>query len=412
MNLLKTALRGYFKKEVLLFFGLGLSCGVPLNLLAKTLSIWTTEIGIDLKTIGLFSLVLLPYSFKFVWAPFVDRINLPFFSKWGRKKAWGFLFQTGLVLTLLYISTVNPSTHIGALFGCCLLAAFFAASQDIVIDALRIDTLSGDALKEGSALYQFGYRMGLLLTGAGVIALSTYLPWGVCYALSTGLVGIGFLCLFLLKELPSHRQEKISFYNMVLLPFIDFMKKEKWALLILFIILYKICNAVLGKMADPFYLSNGFSKNQIALVSGAFGPWVTMAGVVAGGFLMVRLNYLKSLFYLGIFEIFTSFAFAYLALTGPSLPLFFAVITFDNIVGGMGGAVFVAFLSSLCTKAYSATQYALLTSLTMISVSLIASLSGYLAHFFGWTVFFILTGVFMLPALCLLGYLMKTGAQK
>ena len=407
MGSFKKILRGYFKKEVFLFFALGLSCGAPLNLLAKTLSIWTTEQGVDLKTIGLFSLVLLPYSFKFIWAPFVDRINLPFLSRLGRKKAWGFIFQIGLILALLKIATLNPQTEIIELFLYCFIASFFAASQDIVVDALRIDTLDDKSLKEGSALYQFGYRMGLLITGAGVIALSTYLPWHICYGLSTFLIGIGFISLILLHEPVSAKQEKINFYNLILLPFLDFIKRNQWFLLIIFIILYKICNAVLGKMADPFYLSNGFSKNQIALVSGAFGPWITMLGVVAGGFLMIKFNYLKSLMYLGIFEIFTSLAFALLSLTGPNMPLFFAVITFDNIIGGMGGAVFVAFLSSLCSRKYSATQYALLTSLTMVSVSLIASCSGYLAQSMGWCLFFIMTGVLMIPDLCLLGYLMK-----
>lgn len=406
MHDLKTALTGYFKKDVLLFLGLGLSCGAPLNLLAKTLSIWTTERGIDLKTIGLFSLILLPYSLRFLWAPLVDRFDLPLLARLGRKKAWGVVFQLGLMTALFCIALLDPAHQIKALFFCCLTAAFFAASQDIVVDALRIDTLTGDRLKEGSALYQFGYRMGLLLTGAGVIALSTYVPWGVCYFLSTALVVVGFFCLLGIQE-PTAPAQSVTFRNGVLAPFADFMKRQHWALLVLFIILYKVCNAVLGRMADPFYLSNGFSKNEIALVSGAIGPWITMAGVIAGGFLMLRLNYNKSLLLLGLFEIFTSFAFALLAWAGPSLSLFLAVIVFDNIIGGMGGAVFVAFLSALCSKAYSATQYALLSSLTMFSVSVVASQSGVLAQALGWEAFFILTGFLMLPALGLLLYLMK-----
>ena len=406
MQRLKAALRGYFKKDVLLFLGLGLSCGAPLNLLAKTLSIWTRELGIDLKTIGLFSLVLLPYSLRFLWAPLVDRLNLPILSRLGRKKAWGVLFQVGLMISFIQISFLNPVSSLQALFVWCFIAAFFAASQDIVVDALRIDTLTDERLKEGSALYQFGYRMGLLITGAGVIALSTYLPWGVCYFLSTGLVLLGLLCLFFIKE-PHSVSQPMSFRTGVLAPFLDFMKHHHWLLLIVFIILYKVCNAVLGRMADPFYLSNGFSKNEIALVSGAIGPWITMIGVIAGGFLMLRLDYYKSLLLLGCFEIFTSFAFALLAFVGPSLGLFFAVIVFDNIIGGMGGAVFVAFLSSLCSKNYSATQYALLSSLTMFSVSVLASQSGVLAESLGWEAFFIMTGFLMLPALGLLFFLMK-----
>ncbi len=408
MKNLKDALKGYLKKDVLLFFVLGLACGVPLNLLGNTLAIWTNENNVNLKTIGLFALVMVPYSFKFLWAPFIDRIRLPFLSKIGAKKAWGIVFQIGLFFCIFNISFINPENQIGLLFWSCFIAAFFAASQDIVVDALRIDTLSGDNLKEGSATYQFGYRIGMLITGAGLIALSAYISWQVCYQIGAFLIVLGALAILALKE-PSPKQlTKINLYTLIIAPFADFIRRnQKWFYLLLFIILYKICNAVLGKMAYPFYQKIGFSKNEIALISGTIGPWITMSGVFLGGLLMVRCGYFKSMMYLGLVEILTSLAYAFLAFVGPNVYAFFAVIVFDNIVGGMGGAVFVAFLSSLCSRNYSATQYALLTSFMMVATSFIASSSGYLASAMGWVSFFAMTGALMIPALVLLAWMMK-----
>lgn len=407
------ALKGYCHKKVLLFFILGLSCGVPLNLIGNTLALWTTEKGIDLKIIGLFSMMMLPYSFKFLWAPFIDRVRLPFSRKIGHKKIWGLLFQAGLMLSILCLSFFKPDAQITTLFFFALLAAFFAASQDIVVDALRIDTLEGDALKEGSSLYQFGYRTGMLLSGAGLIALSNVIEWGQCYRLAALLIAMGVIALLLVEEPSFKSSRSLTLKELILSPLTDFMHRHQlWLQLIIFIVLYKICNAVLGRMAYPFYTQIGFSKNEIALISGAIGPWITIAGVFLGGLFMLRFGYFKSLFYLGFFEILTSVAYAVLAHLGNNVYAFFGVILFDNIIGGMGGAVFVGFLSSLCARAYSATQYALLTSVTMIAVSFIASISGYLASSLGWIAFFLLTGVLMLPALFLLHYMMKVSDEK
>lgn len=403
-----TALQGYLKKKVLLFFALGLSCGIPFNLIGNTLSLWVKESGVDLKTIGLFAFAMIPYSFKFLWAPVIDRVRLPYLSRLGAKKAWGILFQIGLLVCLLMMSWINPQTQIGLLFGCCFMAAFFAASQDIVVDALRIDTLSGDSLKEGSAIYQFGYRMGLLVTGAGVIALSAFVPWQVCYMISSFLILIGLVSLYLIQEPLDQKHESVSFKSLIVNPFVDFIHRHAhWVSLLVFIVLYKLSNALLGKMSYPFYADIGFSKNEIALISGTIGPWITMAGVFLGGLLMVRFGYLKSLLYLGMVEILTSLAYAGLALIGPNAGAFLMVIFFDNVVGGMGGAVFVGFLSALCVRVYSATQYALLTSFMMIATSFFAGFSGHAVHFLGWVNFFIFTGIIMIPALLLLSWLIQ-----
>lgn len=403
------ALKGYLRPKIFLFFFLGLSCGVPLNLLGASFSLWLTKKGIDLEQIGFLSLILLPYSLKFLWAPLIDNLCIPFLGKHlGLKKAWGVLFQLGLAGSLIgFAFAVQASSQIhSGIYLLGFLCCFFAASQDIVVDALRIDTLEEEELGEGAGTYQLGYRIGMLCSGAGLIALSSVISWRLGYLILATLISIGVLALLFVKE-PTVRKEKSSFTEGIINPFLHYMKTPHWMLILLFIVLYKICNAVLGKMAMPFYAQNGFTDGEIALVSGTFGPWITMLGIPLGGLLVMRFGILKSLFGLGFVEITTSVAFAVLAHLGNNLPAFFIVIAFDNIVGGMGGAVFVAFLSSLCVRAYSATQYALLSALTMIATSVFASFSGILAHAFGWIHFFLLTGLLMFPALFVLFYLIR-----
>lgn len=424
-----TALKGYTRPQILVFLFLGFSCGLPFNLMGYSLSLWLKDTGTALSVIGLFSLVFIPYSLKFLWAPFVDRIRLPYLSKrFGQKKAWALIFQIGLIFSIFGLAYFAPDKNTWTLswnivddetgrlipvvipfqtYILAFLTAFFASSQDIVVDALRIDTLTKEELGEGAGTYQFGYRMGLLISGAGVVALSTYIPWSVAYFLVGCGVTIGLVSILFVKEPPElpTLEKKAFLKDLIIKPFVDFMRQSGWYLILIFIVLYKLNNAILGRMALPFYSDIGFSKEQIALVSGMFGPWVTMAGIPIGGILVMRFGILRSLFFLGFVEIITSLAFTLLAILGAHMPAFFAVIVFDNIVGGMGGAVFVAYLSSLCSRAYSATQYALLTSLMAVASSVIASYSGFWAEDMGWPLFFLFTGVLMVPALVLLAFM-------
>lgn len=437
MHTWSTALRGYFKPSVFIFLFLGFSCGLPFNLIGYSLALWMADMGISLAVIGFFALVLLPYNFKFLWAPLVDRIRLPYLaSKIGAKKAWALVFQLGLILSIWGLSCFPPNKNIWTFaleitdksglpisvqiplqtYLFAFLIAFFAASQDIVVDALRIDTLKKEEFGEGAGMYQFGYRMGMLLSGAGVVAASAYISWQMAYFIVGSIVVMGMVSTLFVQE---HNQaftdtHESVWKTMIINPFRDFMERTNWYWLLIFIVLYKLCNAVLGRMALPFYQQMGFSKGEISLVSGTFGPWITMSGIALGGLLVMRYNILKLLFALGVIEILTSIAFAVFSLFYHSLPAFFVVIIFDNIVGGMGGAVFVAFLSGLCNKAYSATQYALLSSLMMIAASVVSVYSGIWAQEMGWFVFFLFTGFLMLPALVLLSWLIRknTSLQK
>ena len=378
------------------FLGLGLASQAPVNLIGGTLKYWFRTEGVDLGQIGLFGLVLIPYTLKFLWAPFIDRINLPGATRFGRKKIWGLLTQLFLMCCLFMLSLANPAHNLTGVFIVCLMIAFASATQDIVIDALRIDTLQGDELKEGTSAYQLGARIGMLGAVAGMIFLSAHVSWQTAYQISIISIVLGFISLCFVREKKAEIKP-VNFNELIVEPFKDFVLRNKhFGLLCLFVVAYKLCNGVLGPMAYPFYYDVGFTAEQISIVSGTFGVFIL------GGIVMLRYNYRPLLFYLGFIEIFTSFAFAGLALAGPSMPLFFAVILFDNILAGMGGAVWVAYLSTLCNRQFSGTQYAFLTALNMIPLSVIASSGGFLAESMGWPTFFVFTGILMIPALCML----------
>ncbi len=399
-----TALKGYLNPKVLVFLGLGLASQAPVNLIGGTLKYWFSQEGVDLAKIALFGLVLIPYAFKFLWAPLIDHINLPFARLIGRKKAWGLAAQIGIMVLLFLLSLSHPVEDQMRVFLLCFAIAVCSSTQDIVIDALRIDTLEGNTLKEGSAVYQLGARLGFLLAVAGMIFLSARVSWEAAYQISIGMIAVGVVSLCLVREKKA-AVSRISFYDYAVAPFQDLIRRENFLTLCVFIVLYKLCNGMLGPMAYPFYYQVGFTADDIALVSGTFGVFVTMAGIFAGGLLMVRYPYRPMLIWLGILEILTSFSFAGLACVGSSLIGFFIVILFDNLVGGIGGAVWVGFLSGLCSRTYSATQYAFLIALTMVPLSVIASSSGWFAKTLGWPGFFVMTGFLMIPALIMLRFM-------
>ncbi len=383
------------------FLGLGLASQAPANLVGGTLKAWLATENVDLTQIGLFSLVMLPYSVKFLWAPFVDRTDLPLARKLGRKKTWGLLCQLGVMALLFALSAVSPENQLMIMFALCMGITLFTATQDIAIDALRIDTLSGDALKQGTALYQVGARIGMLSAVAGMIFLSNYVAWSVAYKLSIGLVFIGFVSLLCIKE-KSLPKESVSFQKWVVDPLKDLMSRSNFLILCLFILFYRLCNSMLDPMAYPFYFDIGFTKSQVSLVSGTFGVFVTMFGVFLGGLALMKYQYRPLLLWLGSLEILTSLAFAALATVGPDMTTFFAVILFDNILAGMGGAVWVVYLSNFCSRTYSGTQYALLSAIYALDRFCFASASGWLAKTMGWAPFFVLTGLLMIPALVMI----------
>ena len=398
MSLLHTVKAILTRRAIWPFLGLGLAVQAPMYLIGGTLKSWFKLEGVDLTSIGIFSLVLIPYSIKFLWAPFIDSVDLPFARFLGRKKTWGFLMQFIVIGLLLFLSCLNPSHDTLEIFWICLLISLASSTQETVADGLRIDTLSGDDLKAGCSAYELGMRLGMLSAVAGMLLLSAKTSWQFAYQASCLLIGIGFISLCFVSE-KQIAPKVVHFKQMIVAPFLDLIRYKSFWILCLFVVAYKLCNCMLGPMAYPFYFDIGFTREQVAIVSGTFGVFVTMTGVLLGGLAMLKWNYKPLLLWLGIIEIFTSLAFSVFAWIGPSMPAFFAVILFDNILAGMGGVVWVAYLSSLCNRSYSATQYAFFCALNMIPLSILASASGWLAEHMGWPMFFAFTGVLMLPAL-------------
>ena len=399
MKFVKKLMQALCNPRVWPFLGLGLASQAPVNLVGGTLKYWFSTEGVDLSKIGIFSLVLIPYSLKFLWAPWIDQSNLPLAHLFGRKKVWGLLSQIFVMIFLFLLSQAQPSTQITYIFVLCLGITLASATQDIVIDALRIDTLEGDELAQGTALYQVGARLGQLAAVAGMIFLSAHIAWRSAYQTSIFLIVLGFVSMLGVREQKAARQGKISFQNLIVEPFKEMVEKSHFGTLCIFVIAYRLCNCMLGPMAYPFYYQIGYTAEQISIVSGTFGVFVTMAGVFLGGLLLMRFKYRPLLFWLGSLEILTSVAFAALALIGPSILAFFIVILFDNIMAGMGAAVWVVYLSNFCSRKFSGTQYAFLSALNMIPLSIIAGASGRLAEIMGWPLFFIFTGWLMVPAL-------------
>lgn len=399
----KTALTVYKNPKMLTMLILGFFSGLPLLLIFSTLSFWLTDCNISKTAIGAFALVRLPYSFKFLWAPYVDRIDLPVIGHLGRRRSWALVFQTGLMLSLLALIRTNPAETPLLTAGFAVAVAFFSASQDIVFDAFRIESFSTNDQGAASATFVTGYRIGMLASGAGALYMSVYLSWTAVYTLLavSGLIGMATI-LFVKEPLKITRPRGHFFKEAVIAPIKDFLSRDGWFLILLFIMLYKLCETTLGTMTAPFYTELGFSRAQIATVAKIYGVLATIVGGIAGGALVVRFGIMKSLVVCGILQGLSNLPFAYLATQGDSMLWLSISVISDNMASGMATSAFVAYMSFLCNTAYTATQYALLSSIMALPRDLLSSGSGWLADRMSWPMFFTTTALFSLPGLFLL----------
>ena len=408
----------YWEKRLIIIFLMGFASGLPFLLSGATLSIWLTEAGVSLTTIGLFALAGTPYNIKFLWAPLIDRVPIPLLSRLlGRRRSWMVLIQLGLMASIIALGLSHPEstpivTAVGALF-----VAFFSASQDIVIDAYRIEILDEDQQGAGAAMTQAGYRFGLLTSGAGALYMATDMDWSLVYGIMAVLVLVGMVTA-LFAPVPKADEIIIQtdemggdwFRRAVIAPFVEFFQRNnfKVAIFILaFILLYKFGDAFAGVMANPFYIKVGFTKVEIANVSKIFGVFATLIGVFAGGLVVKRFGILKSLLYCGILQMFSNLMFAAQAAIGPDVGFLVLTIGIENLSGGMGSAAFVAYLSMLCNTAYTGTQYALFTSFMAFGRTWLSAMSGWLAEQTDWVTFFVISTFVALPGLLLLLWMMK-----
>ena len=400
----------YFQRKLLIILFLGFLSGLPLLLSFGTLSAWLREAGVDRSTIGLFALVGLPYALKPIWAPLIDGLKLPFVTALlGRRRGWLIVSQVMLLFAIVNLAFSDPLNAPISMAVFAVLVAFFSASQDIVIDAYRIEILEEEQQGMGAAMVTYGYRAGMLMAGAGTLYLADYWSWTHAY-LVMGLIIITGSLLVLFSPEPDEMESptihKLGLggwiYQFVVRPFLDFSSRPGWVLILLFIVTFKLGDAFLSVMTNPFYIDLGFSKSEIAEVTKLFGVIALGVGLFVGGIMIQKFGLLASLIVTGVLQAVSNLAFAYQAASGNDLEVLIFTIAIENVTGGMGTAAFVAYLSSLTSTSFTATQYALLSAFMSLGRNLLSSPSGYVVDAVGWIEFFIISVVIAIPGLLLL----------
>ena len=388
---------------------MGFASGLPLLLTGSVLQAWMKDEGVDLGTIGLFALVGLPYTLKFLWAPLMDRFTP---NGLGRRRGWLLIFQLLLIASLVLLSLSSPATDAWWLAVAALLVTFFSASQDIVIDAYRREALADDEQGLGASLYVNGYRVGMLLASGGGLILADHISFAQVYQLMAVFMLVGVVTTLFAPEPPPAEGVPSTLREAVVQPFVEYFLRRDAVLILAFILLYKIGDTMASHMTTPFYLDIGFSKTQIGTVVKLFGFWATIAGGLIGGVLIMRLGIFRALWVFGILQGVSTAGFAVLAQIGPSVAGLAAVISFENLSGGMGTAAYIAYMASLTNKKFTATQYALLSSLMGVPRVIAAAPTGFLADFMGWSAFFILCALIAVPGLLLLRWLHGRGSDE
>jgi PAT family beta-lactamase induction signal transducer AmpG len=414
---------------------LGFAAGLPFLLVFTTLSAWLTEVSISRSTIGFFSWVGITYSIKVFWAPVIDRLPFPLLTRvFGKRRGWMLAAQITIASGLAGMALTDPASHLTQLALCALLVAFGSATQDITIDAWRIEAVEQEMQGAMAATYVLGYRLALLTAGAGALYLAELTNWTLTYITMSGLMGIGMLTTLSIPE-PSHSDNPHTrmlesrlessigiagrqglaarftawFTDAVISPFVEFFERSgRLAVLILLLVgCYKLSDITMGVMANPFYLDLGFSLTDIANVTKLFGFFMTIAGAGLGGILVVRFGILRPLLVGAVLVASTNLLFVWLAVSEPSLLHLAVVVSADNLSGGLATAAFIAWLSSLTNTSYTATQYALFSSLMTLPAKFLGGFAGIVVDTSGYASFFLYAGLLGIPAILLVIFLMK-----
>jgi PAT family beta-lactamase induction signal transducer AmpG len=397
----------YGRPRLLAILGMGFASGLPLALTGSTLALWLADAHIAMSEIGLFALVAVSYNFKFLWAPLIDRLAIPgLTSRLGRRRSWALAFQVGVAASLVGMALTDPVAAPAATAFMAVLVAFFSASQDIVIDAYRVELLEPAEQGAGAAATQFGYRLGMIASGAGALYAAEAWGWPAAYLVMAALMSVGVATVLATPEPLIERPPRGGFAQTVLAPFRDFARHPGWVGILVFVLVYKMADAVAGHYAGPLYLSLGFSKIEIANISKVFGVIATIVGVALGGTLVYRLGVLRTLLLGALLQMGSNAMYVVQALAGHDLRVLTLTIAVENVAGGIGSAAFVAYLSALCSRAYTATQYALLSALAAFARNFFVSAGGAVAEWLGWFWFFMVSVGLPLPGLVLLAWLM------
>ncbi len=421
---------------------LGFSAGLPLLLVLGTLSFWLREAGLDRATIGHLSWIGLAYSFKWLWSPLVDRLSLPLLTRLlGRRRAWLLLSQVVIVVALVGMATTDPVVNLTHMVFFALAVAFASATQDIALDAYRIEAVAVELQGAMAATYQAGYRIAMILASAGVLWIAAavdpseitydYAPWRFAYLIMAASMAVGIITTLIVREPKVPISELISeneqyaqqaianwnlnqrlenilvwLYGALVAPFRDFIVHHgRQALLILALIaIYRISDVVMGVMSNPFYVDMGYTKDEVATVSKVYGVIMTIIGATIGGVLTAKIGIMRTLFLGAVLSAATNLLFAWLAGRGHDVSGLVFTISADNLSAGIASCAFIAYLSGLTNSAYSATQYALFSSVMLLLPKFIAGFSGQFVDAYGYAHFFIGTALLGLPVLVLVWF--------
>jgi PAT family beta-lactamase induction signal transducer AmpG len=418
-----SALAVYREPRLIAVLLMGFASGLPLALTFSTLSYWLAEVGVSLTAIGLFGLVRFSYSLKFLWSPLIDRLPIPFLTaRLGRRRSWALAIQFLLALAILALGATDPKSEPAVTALCAVVVAFLSASQDIVIDAYRIELLRPEEQGAGAAATQWGYRFGMLASGAGALFAASVGGWHFAYTVMAALMLVGMVTVWFtpepgdgnpLEALPGASavaRVKAWLLRAVVAPFLDMVERNGAVQLIaiaVFIVLYKFGDALAGSMSNPLYVSLGFTKVEVATIAKVYGVIATLAGVALGGVLVMRMGVFLALLFCGGLQALSNLMYIVQSLAGHDLRVLALTIGAENLTGGMASAAFVAYLSGLCSRDFTATQYALLSSLATFGLNILAASGGWLAESLGWIPFFVLSTLACVPGLLLLVWIMR-----
>ena len=379
---------------------LGFASGLPLALTGGTMQAWLTDAKIDISQIGRFALVGLPYALKFLWAPILDEYKAPV---GGRRRGWGILTQIALVTAIVVLAFADPTHHLTLFAYAALAVTFFSASQDIVLDAFRTEILKEEELGAGAGVYVMGYRLAMLVSGAAALGMADHMPWKTVYLVMAGLQALGIAAVYFAPE-PKVTvvRTQASFQERVFLPFKEFFRRPAAVEILSFVMIYKLSTMMATSLTTTFLMSLGFAKTEIGYVSKLYGLIATIVGTLAGGALMTRLGLKKSLWIFGILQSMAGLSFLVLTQVGKSLPAMVGVIVVENFMIGLGVAAISGFMMKICSKQFTGTQFALLSSLTAVSRVVLVSQAGDLVKWMGWPGFFVFSVALAVPGLLLL----------
>ncbi len=391
-----------FTRKMLACIFLGFSSGMPLFVLVSLVPAWLRDNGVDLATIGLFALVGLPYTWKFLWSPVMDRFKLPFL---GRRRGWALLTQALLLVSIGLLGHFNPATSLQAIVWLVFAVALFSASQDIVIDAYRRELLADDELGTGTSFWINAYRLSGLVPGSLDLILADHLPWSTVFWITAAFMLIGIVTTLLIKEESDDELAPHTLREAVIDPFVEFFSRDgiKAGLAILaFLFLYKLGDNMATALATPFYLDMGYTKTEIGSVAKFAGLWAVLAGATIGGIVMLKVSINRALWMFGFVQLLTIVPYIWLSQAGHSLVGLFVVVSGEYLAVGLGTVALTAFMARETSKAFTATQFALFSSLIAVPRTVANATTGFIVEAVGWTQFFVICALLAIPGMLML----------